>query len=450
METSGIVRNYRSRAIIAETVLALALFFTDPLGIAAQKSHVVDSAISQLFQFNYRSKASAKLATILIDKETLDSWQIDWPMTYGKTAELVHALACAKAIGVFFDFTLSKEFNLATGQDLLEAVAADSSSPNSGPDCPDGQRPKKIRVFFGKADNIDSPLAQTLNRADSAFWIDVASENSVYPAGKAEFPDAPLQANQVTPAFGIVRGVPQLGLKIGNDAGSPCQYNDSRPKCWFRPLALVWSGQINSQQGLVSRTESCRGFPGWNTMLASFIGLTKQGRFETCPPILTMKAEDLSRDRDYVAANGNPASLLNGRFVFVGTRLAGLNDQIYSPVHGYLPGVYKHAVATDNLISYGENYPTLPRSWQLGVALAITYGLIEAIKEFSSGMLRRRLIFGTSVLASLATWSALVLVLNWPPSLILAVFGYYAGSVLFIEAARPRRNGPRGQKGLKQ
>jgi hypothetical protein len=453
MEISNIVHSYRSRAIIAETVLALALFFIDPLGLAAQQSRVIDNAISYLRQFSYASKASEKLAIVLIDKETLGSWQIDWPLTYGRTADLVHALACARAIGVFFDFTLSKQFNLATGQDLLEAVAADSSASNSGPDCADGQRPGKIRVLFGKADGIDSPLAQSLDRANSAFWIDAGSEDSVYPAGKIQFPDAPLPSGQVTPAFGIVRDIPQLGLKDGGDTGTACQYRDSRPKCWLDPLDLVWSGRINPKQGLVSSTQSCRGFPGWHTMLASLVGLTRQGRFETCPPILTLKAEDLYRDRDYIAANGNPANLLKDRFVFVGTRLAGLNDQVFSPVHGYLPGIYKHAVATDNLMSYGANYPTLPRPWQLGVLVAITYALIEAFRELSGGRPRRHLIVGATALACLVAWGGLVLVLEWPPSLIIAVFGYYAGSVLFIEAAGPRlqhaRAGPRGQKGVK-
>jgi CHASE2 domain-containing sensor protein len=452
MDTLHIVHHPRTRSIIAETVLALTLFFVDPLGVTAHKSHVIDNTIASATQFNYRSKASDKLAVVLIDQKTLSGWQIDWPLNYQKTAELVHALACARAIGVFFDFTLSKEFNLADGQELLEAVTTDSSS--AGPDCADGQRPERMRVLFGKADKIASPLAQRLDRGGDSYWLDVASDDSIYPAGKIEFPDAPLPANQVSPAFGIVRSVPKLGFDISHGTAALCQYHDPRPKCWLEPLALVWSGNVNPKQGMVSRTESCRGFVDWGTMLASLIGLTNEGKFETCPPILTLKAEDLFRDRTYIAANGNPAALLAERFVFVGTRLAGLNDQIFSPVHGYLPGVYKHAVATDNLISYGANYPTIPRPWLLGVIVVITYALIEAVKELSGGSGRRRLIIGLVTLVCLATWVAIIFVLRWPPSLLLAVFGYYAGSVLFMEAAGPRlprsRTHSRVRKGLRQ
>ncbi len=448
MDLLHLVHHPRARSIIAETVLAFALFFADPLGIVAHKSHVIDDAMAFVTQFDYRSKASEKLAIVLIDQETLNGWQVDWPLTYAKTAELVHALACARAIGVFFDFTLSKEFNLATGQDLLEAVAADSSK--IGPDCANGQRPERMRVLFGKADNIDPPLARRLDRGGDAYWIDGAADDSIYPVGKIEFPDAPLPTSQVTPAFGIVRSVPQLGLNVSGDTAALYQYRDPRPKCWLKPLALVWSGNVNPKQGMVSRTESCRGFAGWATILASLIGLTKEGKFETCPPVLTLKAEDLFRDRNYIAANGNPAALLAGRFVFVGARLAGLNDQIFSPVHGYLPGVYKHAVATDNLISYGANYPTIPRPWLLGVIVVITYALIEAVKELSGGLARRRQIIGLATLVCLATWSVIIFVLQWPPSLILAVFAYYAGGVLFIEAAGIRLPYSRAQSRVRK
>jgi CHASE2 domain-containing sensor protein len=147
----------------------------------------------------------------------------------------------------------------------------------------------------------------------------------------------------------------------------------------------------------------------------------------------------LFRDRNYIDANGNPAELLEKRFVFVGTRLAGLNDQIYSPVHGYLPGVYKHAVATANLTDTAMNdqtiYATVPRPWVLGVLVVVTYVLIEAVKEFSGGLPRRKLIIVAAVLGAFLAWLAIIFLWDWPMSLVLTVFGYYFTSVLFVKAA---------------
>ena len=191
------------------------------------------------------------------------------------------------------------------------------------------------------------------------------------------------------------------------------------------------------------RTRVVVGFPGWLDVVASSLGITTEGRFETCPPILTLKAQDLFRDRKYIAEHGNPADLLRGRFVFVGTELAGLNDEVFSPVHGYLPGVYKHAVAADNLLSHLKDrtdYPTVPRPWLLGTMVVITYLVIETFKECSGGLPGYKLTFWRLTLevpkpavAAAAVgalfWLGWIYWWKWPLSLLFAVFGYYLSGV---------------------
>ncbi len=49
-------------------------------------------------------------------------------------------------------------------------------------------------------------------------------------------------------------------------------------------------------------------------------------------------------------------SLVGGRMILIGTSLSKHPDWQYSPVHGYLPGVFYHAMALDNLIAFQENY----------------------------------------------------------------------------------------------
>ncbi len=469
----------RARAIIAETALALFFFFADPLGVVGRQARVIDDAWDVLTQFRHESAATTKLAVILIDQDTLDAWHVDWPLTYGQVSGLIHGLACAQAAGVFFDFTLSRKFPAAGEEQQLQAVVeayssksgslnAASSKPaalNAAPDwpgCEGADPPDPIQVFFGKADHIDTRLAERLDRGGFTFPIDVESEDSIYPAGKAEFPDGPLPVRQVSPAFGVVQKIQELwqtelaaaaakstkangevakaaddAKKTGDDP--PCSSQDHRPECWFEPLVLQWSAAVDGNQKDVGDIHGCRGDPGWLAFLGGVFGITTQGRYQPCPPILTLKAEDLFRDRIYIAANGNPAELLKGRFVFVGTRLAGLNDQVYSPVHGYLPGVYKHAVATakltDTAMKNLTSYPTAPRPWLLGALVVVTYVLIEAVKEFSGGLPRRNLVVVAAFLTALLAWGVIIYFWEWPVSLVVTVLGYYAGAVLFVRAA---------------
>jgi hypothetical protein len=444
MNLMALIHHPRAKSIVAEAGLAVFLFFSDPLGITSQKSHVIDNAIATLTQYHYQ--ASDKLAVILIDKKTLNGWKVDWPITYEKIAELIHALACAKAIGVFFDFTASKEFDLAAGQDQLEAAIENSAT--FGPDCRDEQqhrdgqqqrqRPRRIEVFFGKADDIDTPLANKIDHR--SFWIDTGSLDGIYPAGRVEFPELPLKDSEVTPAFGIVRNrtIALIGSATDRDPGEVCHVDDPRPKCWVKPIALRWSGLVDGKQSNISRTEGCRGWTRWTLMVSNIVGLTRQNKYEICPPILTLRADDLYRDRNYIAANGNPATIIEGRFVFVGVDLAGLNDQVFSPVHGYLPGVYKHAMATDNLISYSSRYPTIPEPWVLGIAVVIIYSLIETAKELSRGAKGSHLIVAFLIFGFILGFTWITYCYKWPFSLIFAVFGYYLGSIFFVGAASGR------------
>lgn len=431
-----IFRTPKARVIITETALALFLFFVDPLGVVAYQARVIDNSFAVVTQFMGKPDPRQRLAVVLIDQEALDAWKVDWPLTYERMAGLIRALACAQAVGVFFDFTLSEKFNLAEGQTDLVAEVLNSTEGA----CADGTSPAATKVFFGKADRIESPLSQSLDRDGRAFSIDDDADDSIYPAASVEFPDSPVPIAQATPAFGVIRSVPQLWPSNEEDAAKPCSYDDHRPKCWIKPLAMQWSAKVDPDQDAVSDTV-CRGFPGWADVIAGALGITKEGRFEHCPPILTLKAQDLFRDRDYIEEHGDPARLLRNKFVYVGTDLAGLNDEVFSPVHGYLPGVYKHAVATDNLLSYMDSmtdYPTVPRPWRLGTMVVITYLLIEAAREFSLRYPRprREAILLLIALIALLTWGVVIWWLSWPWSLILTVFGYYAGGVAIVAVAK--------------
>jgi CHASE2 domain len=428
---ADLVHHRKTRSIIAETGLAAFLFLSDPLGIATQKSYAFNNSVEALTQYDYRSNAAEKLAVVLIDQATLSNWKVDWPVTYEKVTDLVHALACAKVSGVFFDFTTSKEFNLATGQEILEATIADSS--NTGPDCSDGQRPQKIKVFFAKIDEVDTAFNRELDQASLLFRVDAGPDANFYSAGKPQFPNQPLKLNEVTAAFGIVRSLDLINSGKDNDSGALCAPADSRPRCWKSPLRLTWSGFVNPEQARVSRIDGCRGKVDWFTIFSGISGLTSAGRYETCPPILTLRADDLYRDKYYIDLNGDPASLLAGRFVFVGVNLSGLNDKVFSPIHGYLPGVYKHAMATDNLITYGANYPTVPSPWLLGLIAILIYGIIETTKELSVGATTKRRNASLVSIICAVSFTTVVFFCKWPPSVILAVFTYYAGSMLFFE-----------------
>lgn len=74
---------------------------------------------------------------------------------------------------------------------------------------------------------------------------------------------------------------------------------------------------------------------------------------------------------------------ISGKTVFVGFYNNNGSDLVQSPVHGDLPGVFRHAVAFENLVRLGEDYPSTPKTnlvtikgFPIGQALLFEMGLL--------------------------------------------------------------------------
>lgn len=423
--------------IIAEIVLAFIGFYLDPLGLTAQKNRALEDIAAVFSQQIHETSATEKLAVVLIDEGTLRSWGEDWPIPYGKTAKIIRALACARTVGVFFDYTASRQISLAADEELLEAEVTDSSM-GIAHDCPDNLRPTKIRVSFGLVDGIETRLARALRASHAAFWLDAGPNDNLYPAGRTTFPDRAAGSDR-SPAFGILADMPSLWPLIPRDSEPLCDENDLRVQCWTNPLRLAWNAKVDPKQKEVSDLSRCRGSIGLLQTVLNVTGLAVHDRYETCPPILTLTGEDLFRDATFIERNGDPLKELKGRFVLVGTRLGGLNDQVYSPLHGYLPGVYKHAMALENLIMDGAGYRTIPKPWVLNVIVLLIYAVIEIVRETTGRSPHRDWFVLAAVCATLGMFAAIVGYCHWPWSLLPAVFLYYGGAFMFLRFVTPSR-----------
>lgn len=426
----------REKMIAAAAALAFAFFYFDPVGLDSQKAQSVDRWLAWFGQYRYASKASDKLAVILIDERSLDRWQTDWPISYRQIGGMIHELACAHAAAVFFDFTLARKYNLADGSDELKAAMEDSSA--IGPACPDGQRPALLPVFFGKAKGISSPLSREADAADRTFWIETSTHERTYPAGRVEFPDHMVTNSEVTPAFGILRRLCTDKPAGGAALASVCVDGVSVANS-SNPLLLTWSGRIDPDQSRVSDTSGCRPEPRWWEMPVIAVGASDIDFYQRCPPFLTLTARDLYRDYEYITRHRDPAALLRGRIILVGTDLTGLNDVVVSPVHDRLPGVYQHAVALDNLITFGSRYDTMPRPTEKYLSVAVCYLLVESAQYIIArgeqpGGGRRKwlvdLLMYIAIILIFIGFGYFALWQDWPISLVFVALSYYFGPVL--------------------
>jgi len=180
---------------------------------------------------------------------------------------------------------------------------------------------------------------------------------------------------------------------------------------------------------------ACRGDKGLVNILWGQTPWGASELCETCPPVLTLRALDLERDLGYIEAHGDPTSALAGRFVLVGVDLPGLNDKVLTPVHDHLPGVYKHAVALGALIRYRAHYPTLPSPTGLGVLVVAIYLALESAREFLRDRAGENWLFAAVFVVFAGAFALLVYLRNWPASLVVSVFGYYAAVTVALFVA---------------
>jgi hypothetical protein len=412
------------RRALAQTIIAFLLFYWDPLGIALQKNRGWTDLFAAITQYAAPSTTSMRLAVVLIDEDTLKFWGEDWPITYQRTSELIHALACAHVRGIFFDYTPSAAFNLALGKSLLEQELSGAGGNESTPQCPKGGRQPSVDVFMGKIAGMVWHLSDRL--AGSAFALESGSDDDLYPAFSSLPYDRRTASNR-TPAFGILQKLPDLAVIPTHDDGSLCGRFDMRARCWNDPIRLEWATDLDSNQPLATSTVGCRGNVSFLKMMFNLLGLIAEDRYQSCPPILTLNALDLFRDAAFLASHGDPARTISNRFVLVGTHLPGLNDFVYSPWHGYLPGVYKHAMALDNLIVRGATYDTIPRPWVLLSLVLALYGIIEASREYTQEHRWEVWIGRGAIAMAFAVFATIVKLWHWPMSLLIAVFSYCLG-----------------------
>lgn len=68
----------------------------------------------------------------------------------------------------------------------------------------------------------------------------------------------------------------------------------------------------------------------------------------SCPPFITLSTEQATSDRW--------KEFIENKIVFFGHHLFSSRDSHETPAHGYMPGVYIHAMALENLLQYGSEY----------------------------------------------------------------------------------------------
>ncbi len=304
-------------------VLGLVSIHFSPFGIDNRLASYSQDIFNQLagkFQLIYRNKGQKQISVLLLNDKSLEQFFAGrWPISYADHGRILNNLLLYEPRAVVIDFLWLNPQK--PGIDYLLRVL-------------ERYRDAEIPVYlaFRQQDELKTfwPELQGLVRPFSPRLAvdpnDFVARN--YPLSHAGLPSSAVAAYRdlIDPEF-VAAETPNLQIFWGVRSN---------------PHNLSWMDAGDIPQGS--------------------LGLLFDGpKVHYSPPYTTtVLVRDLLNplDIDDQTAHQALQERLQGQVVFFGGNIAGVSDLIYTPTRQIRPGVYYHAMALDNLISFGGGFKT--------------------------------------------------------------------------------------------
>lgn len=310
--------------------------------------------INRLVDIVYPRKGQIDATVVLFRETNLRDFGDTYPVPYARHAEVLEALASYEPRSVFVDFAFIDE-RPDDGR-LIEAMRRLSGSVTGG---------VYLAAPFGE---------EALARVEGKF---AGSGVQLVSAGI----DRDTGVSGVLTYSNGVGGPPEDGRRsaggwfMPSPAFAMAQHRTGLAPAEAQRMELIWpSGTSEANERWMKQ---CSRKPHtWADAVARLMDDPLEEKDE-CPYTTTVSVAHLlgSFDKDVDAA-------IRGRTVFYGAAFEGVGDRAASPVFHDLPGVYLHAMAYDNLVSFEGHYkradrgrlwsrPTLADLWLLVVVVVV-------------------------------------------------------------------------------
>ncbi|MFD1557963.1 CHASE2 domain-containing protein [Paraburkholderia silviterrae] len=298
----------------------------------------------------YGAGSREGISVLLIDDAALAQAGQSWPASYGYYARLLRGVEIYRPRAVFFDIAFKDARPDPTLAQFAQRLCALSASGT--------------KVYLAATPGADGALRL---RPD----LDELRGRCFEPVAVTYAPD---EVDKLAWSYPLE----QRGANEARERSAALAIHDdlsAQPIADPRvPMAVSW-GLVPAHDGLRWFTQEqagdaaresgarsqeaqsyCRADHGLAEILPFGVRERLYGDAEkpVCVFHETVYAYDLANTDD--AGEAMLEHALNNRVVMIGTARQFSSDYINSPIHGRIPGVYLHAMALDNLDTYGANY----------------------------------------------------------------------------------------------
>lgn len=349
----------------AYVAIALFLVLWDPFQWGEASSNASqDLAYRVLIGPLYPTDQREQISVVLFNEATLKHIGATWPVALGRHAEILRTIREMGPKAVMVDFIFPDKRDDPSVTELQNEILT--------------YKDKGIPLYFARAEGTDldwirpdlpqarltsiaTPISDGVSRTyelcsalpgDNAACACVTRSNefATCPAGTdAASLDSPVA---LTAAFEMYRA---------HTGTLPKEFNIHEAA----PMEVVWSNRRNPVNASLMHKKTAGRSEELCADIASSLGdwirrmlfKSETNSFrQTCPYSTTVTAHTLLRAREEPKLRNELWLLMQRRFVFYGGDLAGLEDTVVPPTHVKLPGVYLHAMALDNLLTFDGKY----------------------------------------------------------------------------------------------
>ncbi|HJV28009.1 MAG TPA: CHASE2 domain-containing protein [Aromatoleum sp.] len=332
--------------------------------------------VAPLLALGYGQGSADKIGVVLVDEPSLAQSKATWPPKYGYHADQLEAIATYRPKAIFVDMLFVDRRADASIKRLAQTLC-DIRSQGIPVFLARDMAPGSIGIREELQGDCAIPVAVDYEADD----IDHLARD--YALVHAE-PDG---ESVVSPALGLYQGLDRPGLESA-----------AAPELAPTPMSVVWgvaSASTADENRIVNRAGEPVCDPYERGKRSELFRLLLPSSNPACAFHATVRAYELRAPDE--GQSRELAGKLEGRVVFYGASLASTGDFLSSPLHGRIPGVYFHAMAYDNLLTYGASWKRAvkfkfdPEHWRYLLWIAALIAVSASIFSFGYHALAARI-----------------------------------------------------------
>lgn len=311
--------------VVLRAALLIFILVLDPFHITTATDKASSDILNRLHAVSYPDTGQQDVAVVFIDDSFLNAKGLHWPLSYAEQSRIFRQILRYEPKALFID--------------LLYTHDRSDSNDDVAP---------LLNVFerYHERTPIYVPLANETEFDNATLFQHVKPVKVQWDGQEHYYP--PSVGNLPTPAFAIH----QLYCQSSKER---CLAQQDTPP----PVYVQWGAALSELQSKLTDNSHCtdvESFPvtAFKVTLSEIFWKLVPSWRQNCPYTTTIPASHLeASDPEDIAIL---REAITGKTVMVGALIQGARDEVYSPVHGLIAGVYLHAMALDNLQTYQHRY----------------------------------------------------------------------------------------------